>query len=548
MKFQKVKVFFSFFLVLSIIYIFFVHTGLMAINNSVGDNYRSPDQEINFTSALHMLNGEGLYKSINNVYPPGRFIALSIFFKMLGTSVPTSSFYFILLPTLFFPSFLFFFSYKLFTKYKSQLLSFALATLATLIYLFFIYSAQDVHVFAALFFIVLLSNFRSEHTKNIILGILLGIVFLFRIEAGIFLLLSIAVTLFNERRELKKLASALLGFLAVWIPVLIFFILTGSLRNFISDTLYPGLIVQPKLIDLPITSSLGYVFIAILIFLFSTALSLYIKFPNQTGIRIFALFSVLSFAGALVRSDEGHLWYGAVWLPVYISYVVSQLNNFKKIFKPKFLLLIILVSLTFFAIGYFIIEFKSSSIFIIITFIIFWLFTIKYKSDYSLLILISGVAASLVVFHSLSFIRLRFTGLPIVSFKNTFSNGLFSSEANEIHGLKFDKTDMNTLKKIREKLDTKNKWLFIYPDHVLLYDYFKLKNPTRYYYFAIRLTSEMETEIIKDLEKTRTNNFILFPNEETNQISIKKWILKNTFVDQVFMFGDERIELRKKSL
>ena len=58
----------------------------------------------------------------------------------------------------------------------------------------------------------------------------------------------------------------------------------------------------------------------------------------------------------------------------------------------------------------------------------------------------------------------------------------------------------------------------------------------------------METEIIKDLEKTRTNNFILFPNEETNQISIKKWILKNTFVDQVFMFGDERIELRKKSL
>lgn len=548
MHLQKLKYFISFFFVLFVIYIFFVHTGLMNIDNYIGDNYKSPDQEINFISALHMYNGEGLYKSINNVYPPGRFIALSIFFQVLGVSVPTTSFYFIFLPTLFFPALLFFLSYLLFVKYKSKLFSLALATLTTLIYLFFIYSAQDVHVFAALFFIVLLSNFRSEKIKNIVLGILFGIVLLFRIEAGIFLLLSIVVTFYNEKKEIKKLKFALLGFLTIWVPTLILFIYTGSLKHFISDTLYPGLIAQPGLIDLPITKSLEYVFMALLIFLFSTGLSLYIKFPSQKDIRIFVLFSVLSFASALVRSDEGHLWYGAVWLPIYVTYAVSQLNNFKKIIKPKFLLLAIPISFTFFTIGYFIIKFKSSSTFILITTLIFWLFTRKYKKNYSFIFLISGITATLFVFHSLSYMQLRFIGLPIVSFKNNFSTNLFRSEADEIYGLKFDTSDINTLKKIKDQLDIKNKWLFIYPDHTLLYDYFKLKNPTRYYYFAIRLTSEMEAEIIKDLEKSQTNNFIFFPNKEINQRKVRQWIIQNTKVDKVFMLGEERLELRKKQL
>lgn len=548
MHLQKIKAFFVFLIVLSIIYIFFVHTGLMNINNYVGENYRSPDQEINFISALHMYNGEGLYKSINNVYPPGRFIALSIFFKALGVSVPASSFYFIFLPTLFFPTLLFFLSYLLFVKYKSKLFSLALATLTTLIYLFFIYSAQDVHVFAALFFIVLLSNFQSQIIKNIVLGILFGIVLLFRIEAGAFLLLSIVVTLYDKKKEINKLTPAFLGFLTVWTPVLIFFIFTGSLRDFISDTLYPGLLAQPGLIDLPIPKNLVYVFTALLIFLLSSALSLFVQFRSQTGIRIFALFSVLSFAGVLVRSDEGHLWYGLVWLPIYVSYAVSQLNNFKKIINSKFLLLAIPISITFFLIGHFIIKFKSSFIFLFIITIIFYLFTRKYKKNYSFLILISGLTVTLIVFHSLSYVRLRFNGLPVVSFKNYFSANLFHSDVNEIHGLKFDTSDIHTLIKIKDELDFKNKWLFIYPDHTLLYEYFDLKNPTRYYYFAIRLTSEMETEIIKDLEKTQTNNFIFFPDKDINQRKIKQWIMQNTKVDKVFMLGGERLELRKKQL
>lgn len=546
MKPPKIKVFFGFFLVLLTVYIFFVHTGLMAVSDFAGENYRPSDEEINFISALHTFNGEGLYKSVHNVYPPGRFFALALFFKMLGVSIPTLRLYFILLPTAFFPTFLFFLTYKLFKKYESAFFSLALATLATLVYLLFIYAALDVHVFAALFFIVLLSDFRSERTKNIILGILLGVVFLFRIEAGVFLFLSIAIPHLKKEGQLKNLASAMFGFLSIWIPVLIYFVFTSSLKNFIYDTIYPGLIAQPKLIDLPIPNALGAVFLAVLIFLFSATLSLYVKSGNYTEIRIFALFSILSFAGALVRSDEGHLWYGAVWLPIYISYFISQLHNFKNFLKTKLLPLIIPVCLVFFALGYFIIKFKSATVFVITTVIIFWFFTKKFKKDYAFLFLISGVITSLILFHSLSFIKLRFAGLPRVSFKNTFSSGLFQSEAEEIYGLKFSESNIDVLKKIKEDLDTKNKWLFIYPNNVLFYDYFKLKNPTRYYYFAVGTTNEMDEEIIRDLEKTNTNNFIFFPDEQINQKKVRNWILDKTYIDKTYKLGNTKTELRKR--
>ena len=105
---------------------------------------------------------------------------------------------------------------------------------------------------------------------------------------------------------------------------------------------------------------------------------------------------------------------------------------------------------------------------------------------------------------------------------------------------------MHTLKKIKGKLDPKSKWLFIYPNHVLFYDYFKLKNPTRYYYFAIGTTNEMEAEIIRDLERTSTNDFIFFPDEEINQEKVRMWILEKTYVEQTYKLGNEKVELRKK--
>jgi len=537
----------KFFFVAILTYVLFVHTGFMAINNSIGKIYTPSDEEVNFINVQSTLKGEGLYKGFSIVYPPGRFLLQALFFKIFGTSIPTTAFYFVLIPGIFFPTFLFFLSYKIFRKYQSALISLFLSVVSVFISQTLVYSAYDIHVFAALFFIVLLSEFKSAYFKNIILGILLGVVFLFRIEAGIILTLSIIVSCFEKRKDYKELFPSFIGFLAVWIPMLTYILFTGSIKNFFYDTLYLGLITQPKIMSLPIPPPpVGLIYLSVLIFLFSSSLSLYIKSKGQIGIKIFALFSVLSFISALGRSDEGHMWYAVVWLPFYISYFISCLTDFKKnILKISSLLLIIPISLFLFAFGYFILKFKSAPIFVVLTTVCF-LASVKFRKNYVFLILISGILTSLLVFHSLSFLKIRYAGLPTISFKKSLSNKIFQSDGNEIAGLKFSEQYLTELKKIADKLDKENNWLFIYPNHVLFYEYFKLKNPTRYYYHTGETTEAIQKEIIYNLEKTKTNNFIFFPEAQTNQKTVRKWIIDKTKVIQTFKLGDKKVELRKR--
>lgn len=537
----------KYFFVAVLAYIFFVHAGFMAINNSVGEIYGPSDEEVNFINVQSVLKGEGLYKGFSIVYPPGRFFVQALFFKMFGASIPTTAFYFALIPGIFFPTFLFFLSYKILRKFKSPFISIFLSIISVLISQFFVRSSQDIHVLVALFFLILLTEFKHTYLKKIILGVLLGVVFLFRIEAGIVLILSIIISCLDKWKDYKKLLPSFIGFIGVWIPMLAYIFFTGSLQNFFYDTLYLGLIIQPRIMSVPIPPPpVGLIYLSLLIFLFSSSLSLYMKSKDQIGVKVFALFSILSFISALGRSDEGHLWYAVTWMPFYVSYFISQFKDFRQyIKKNKLFFLIIPISLILFTYGNLILKLKSAQIFIIIT-TIFFLTSTKLKKDYARLILISGVLTSLLVFHSFSFIKIRFSGLPTFNFEKTLSRNVFKPEEGEIAGLKFSRSYMTDLKKIKEKLDMKNKWLFIYPNNVLFYDYFKLKNPTRYYYHTGETTDAIQREIIYNLEKTKTNNFIFFPEAETNQKMVRKWILDKTDVVEIFKLGDKKVELRKR--
>ena len=542
-----IKGFLAFFFVALLTYVFFVHGSLMTIHDSVGEIYVPSDEETNYINVLNTYKGEGLYKSFNVVYPPGRYLIMSLLFRIFGATVPTMGLYFILLPGIFFPTFLFFLAYKIFRKFSSAVFSLLLSAITVFISQFFIYSAYDVHVFIALFFIVLLSEFKSAYLKNILLGVALGLVFLFRVEAGVFLLLAFAVSCFEKREDYKKLIPSLVGFLFVWIPVLTYILMTGSLKNFFYDTLYLGLIIQPRVMGLPIPPPpVGLIFLSILIFLFFSSLSLYVNSKNQVGVRIFAVFSALSYVTAIDRSDEAHLWYGAVWLPFYIAYFISRFPDFKNFIKPKILPLIIPVGSAFFAFGYFILKIKSTSLFIIATVVIFWLFSRKFWKNTASLILISGVLTALVVFHSLSFVKIRFAGIPRVSLKNTLPSGIFEPEKGEIAGLKFSQSYLSVLENVKEKLDIKSKYLFIFPDHVIFYDYFKLKNPTRYYLHTNQATDEIEEEIIKNLQMTKTNNSIFFPDSPTFLKKVRKWIIDNTYIEEEYLLGNAKMELRKR--
>lgn len=529
-------------LILIIIYVAYVPINLS------GDNFSatslSSEEEVNFMNALAIFRGEGLYKGFSIVYPPGRLLVQSLMFHILGPSIPTTRLYFPL-TALFFPTVFFFLSYIFFTKFATRFKSVFLAIIATFIYSSFIRFAQEAQIFSALFFLILFEDYKMPKVRHFLLGFFLGLVFLFRIDAGILLLLSLVICEFKKIKKLKLLQTSLLGFLTVWLPTLIYIFFAGSLGNFLYDTLYLGLIVQPKMMSLSIPPHLEKLFLMLLILLFSSSLALFIDSKKKSSLKIFAVFSVLSFVAGLGRSDEGHLWYGAVWLPINVSYLILRLSEIKNLFKNIKPLLIFFYSLCFYFLGFFLIKFKIPSFFIITTLTVFILLK-KLKKDQAPNILLAGLLTSLFVFHSISFLKLRYSPpLLRIPGKLSFSAAYFRPDENEIAGLRFDKEILKTLKRARQKMDNQTLYLFIYPKNVIYYEFFKLKNPTRHYYHVGETTKRLQEEIISDLKLRGTTNFLIFPDEVTFHGRVWQWILQNTYIESTFNLKGVKMELRK---
>lgn len=530
----------------AIIYIFFVHAGIATISNNIVPLSLSSDAEINYLTAVSMYRGEGWYEGFNNVYPPGRFILQAGLFRFLSPSVPTSTLYFNTF-VFFFSVALFFLCLKLFPYLTSKkYLPYLLATISTLLYLFFIQSAQEVHTVTSLFFIILLTKFKDTHRKQILLGAILGCVFLFRIDAGILLVLSILVFLRFDRADIRNWT---LGFLFIWGPILFILVFHGSLTNFIYDTVYYALIEQPKQLGLSLPAGpIGLLYYSICIFILSSSLSLAvhakklsdeIRFPIQS----FSLFSVLSFTAALGRSDEGHLWYGAIWVGLYCGYVLLLTLQAKFILKKLIIQTILLIPV-FLLLGYLLIGYKQFIVFILVSLGVF-LISKKIPKNYAVSILFAGLIASLIYFHSISFLRIRIFA-PQPSLRPYPPFNTFVSGQGELAGLRLNNTTLKTLEAIQNALDPTSRWLFIYPDHALLYESFTLINPTRHDYQLSPTTQKVQEEIITDLERSGINNFIIFPESIQDKRSVWHWIQKNTTIDSIFILDDANVEVRKR--
>ena len=257
----------------------------------------------------------------------------------------------------------------------------------------------------------------------------------------------------------------------------------------------------------------------------------------------FSAFALLSFASALARSDEAHLWYGSVWLSVFIVYSVYVLLSKK--FLLQTLRAIIPISIAFWAVGVLLIKLKTASIFILLVLLLFVLSKRNKKLQFlSYEIALAGLIASLIVFHSLSFIKLRFL-MPIFSLQTSFSPNLFKSDQGEIAGLQVKPETLTKLIAINKHLDKRNHYLFIYPDNIYYYSYFSYKNPSRHYYHAGETTEKLQREIVGDLERTKTINFLVFPKRVTYKGLVWNWILKNTHVDSRYTIEGQEAELRK---
>lgn len=527
-----------------------------------------PDAEADFLISKRVFQGEGLYSSFSILYPPGRFFIQALLFVFFTPSFGVTSVFHIAIVLAIFPSILFVLSFYVFDLLQQHILkkippaitffiSYSLALLTLFLNMSIVRSAQETHLITGIFITALLIIKTFSPLRLFILGLLMGLIFLFRVDAGIILTLSLFGAIgfrFNEQ-ILKKPTSVLyafLGFATIWIPTLLSILLHGSIVNFFYDTLILGLWIQPKYMSLPIPENdLGLVFLSSLIFMVGTALALFYdaaKIPNEiqkSGLKILALTGILSFVAALGRSDEPHLWYGLIWVSLFSAYALFRIlvaikNKEWPVFKQIFLMSIFL-----YLFGWITITLKAPILFLIGTVLCFMLLA-KIKLS-SLSILIATLIVSLTIFHSLSYLKLKFY-IPHLPTYPALSFPWITAEEGEVGGLQLQADTKVVLDQIRSDIPTDEKYLFIFPTNLLYNEYFNLKHPTRYILISQERSPWTENDAINSLEKTNVQYVLVFRKAaELREGPLWEWILKNTALVKSYPFGQETAELRKKA-
>jgi len=525
-------------------YIFAAGGGISNIDNIV-TSYQPTDTDTNYLTALSYYRGEGLYKNASSIYPPGRILALSGLFNLFGASIPTGAFYFNFFPALFYPPLLFFLSFLIFSKKNNNIVSLLFSTIAVWIDLTFIRTAQEIHVITVLFFVLFLTPFKWKRIKNLLLGVMFGLVFLFRIEAGIFLTLALFLPNLYSLNKIRVPKYTLVGLFSVWLPILFILIRDSSVVNFFNDVVILGLIAQPKTMAQAIQPDHIPLFTAILIFTISSGLALFLKI-RKLPIQSFAIFSVLGFATALSRSDEGHLWYGASLISIYIAHILISSKQLIKFFNKDSLIKITIFLVFFFFLGKSLIFLKSPSIYLIASLLLFFLIPYFSKRIDWKVIQIAGLIATLAMFHSISYIKLRYSPLHPHLGIPKYSSDFFKDDEDEIAGLIFPKKDIETLKKISFLIPKSEKYIYIFPNHFLYYEFFNQSNPTRYFYNNNERTDAIEKEIVANFKETNTKYYLIFSKQaKLKGGPVWKWIQLNTYTEQEFTLNDESVQLRK---
>jgi len=498
----------SFLLVPLFVYLFIVNSSLTAVGPAVGV-YVPSDEETNYLTALSVYRGEPLYQNFSISYPPGRFLAQALFFHLTTPSVISARIYMNLFAPLLFPTLLFFLTYRVLRVLKLTFFpAYLLGSLALLMDLTLVHSAQEVHALIAAFGLVLLSRFRP---RQLVLGIFLGLIFLFRFEAGII----VSLALLCSYRCLPSRLS-LLSFSLVWLPILFHLIFHGTIINFLYDTIILGLLTQPRVMGQAIPpNDLWYVFLSSLVLLFGLALSLWQH--EEKPLRAIAGIALLSYVTALGRSDEGHLWYGLIWLPLLISYGVTQFS------RPRLSALLFGLAVTLFP--FFLISVKSPAIFLLATAMLLalpWRFP-----RFSPHLAWGGIICALLIFHSFRYFSLRF---QIPRYAGIIAHPWTQVPANNsIGGLNFPDPILTSLAEIKTHITGPDPYLFIFPENTLYYEYFHLPRPTRYLYLIGERTSRTEAEIIRDLSNTPNLYVLVFPEKALARGGdLWTWIQDNT--------------------
>lgn len=554
MKLEKKMVWFH----LLVLVILLVVNFSQIFNLSVFNGFYFGDSEVMAYIAHILGNGGRFYQDFSIVYGPGRFVILALINKLLGVemSLPLLYSYGVLVGSVLVPWAIYWLTYKL-INIKNNFGHSLLAITPLLGYLLFLRAGQDIHLIILLFI-----GFYAGYQKNnnkfwaIIAGLLLGLIGFFRIESGIFALISIIlVELTNYKKEQNK-KYFWISYLLFQLSYLLLITFYGSLPNFFHDVMLMGVLSQPNIMKIAIqTMDFPLFEFFMLLNIFAVLMAKYSK--DKTFLLLSAM-SLLGYANALGRADFDHLYYGIVLLIPTIIVAFYYLIKKWDLIKQEKIDLITSFVLVFIIILELVIVKKQINFLLLAILIIIFSIEKVLKKGIGLMSILILILASHTMLRSASLFKFYFKrqfrlppeiGISKI-YDNTFKYFLLTKEGN-YGGYQLDEKNSNSLTKMKEDLEEKT--VFIYPSHATLYQALGKNPPIRYLYFNNEYTKRMETETIEVL-KNKQIEYILLSSELTKENAIvpnqtkliEKFIIENYQKEKEYDFGNDNFVLMKK--
>lgn len=523
-------------LVTAVIYLFYLSGSLSSIPTKISDEYPLGDEEVNYMISLVVHRGGGWYKDFSIVYPPGRYMSLSLLYTVIEPTFATYHLYWRIWG-LIAPVALFYLCLKIYRELgATKHLAAISATISTLVYLSFVHSMQEAHVMLMLLGLILLSR-KGGKGKTYLSGLLLGLVFLFRVDLGVMVTLAGFIThwLTEEKWQMREW---MMGFLAVWVPVIGYITFNGSLGNFLHDTVLLGLFSQPIQMSLPIPdNSFWLVYWATLVMLVTGGGDMLARArgKGKLGVRLVASTMILSYVTALGRSDEPHLWYGLSLWPIVSGYYLLRMRELRVTARSVWIAAVVMGA------SYLILKLKSPALFLVSgTFFLVAISKIRMEKLGNLALV--GLGASLLIFHSISFLKLRLT-LPHKLLPEVVEAGTFRNDPGEVAGLRIGKKTEAMLLEVKPEIGPDS--ILIYPDHTLYYEYLEKTNPSRYYFMIGESTDKTERELLSAVKGVKY--VLLFPTSARSVGSkVEQYILEDTTVIKEYEIGKMEITLRRR--
>lgn len=529
-------------------------------NISVFNGFYYGDSEVMAYIAHILGSGGRFYQDFSIVYGPGRFVALAFINKLMGVemSIPLFYSYGALVGLVLVPWAIYWLTYKL-VAVKNKVGHILIALTPLFGYLFFLRVGQDTHLIILLF-ICFWAKYQENNKKTwaIISGLLLGLIGFFRIESGIFALISVIVIEFISHKDEKNKKYFWISYLLFQTIYFLLVTFYGSLTNFFHDVVILGILSQPKIMKIPIQA------VDFPLFEFFMLLNIFVvlmaKYSKNKTFMLLSAMSLLGYANALGRADFDHLYYGIVLLiptiVVAIYYLIKKwgLIRHEKINPKMILILGLLMVLELMMVK------KQITFMLPILLIIIFYINIVLKKELGFLLILILIISGHTMLRSISLFKFYFLKqfqLPSIISVNKIPDNTkkYFSLIKKCNygGYQLDDKNSSSLTKMKE--DLKDESIFIYPSHATLYQALGKNPPIRYLYFNNEYTKRMEVETIEMLKNKKIEH-ILLSSELTKEDAIvpnqtkliEKFIFENYQKEKEYDFGNDNFVLMKKSI